>query len=199
MQLRARRSISTCPACGAASRRVHNHYQRKLADLHGKVCRWSLLLQSRKFFCVGDSCRRKIFTEPLFGTVARYARRSCRSSEALHWLTIALSGPGRLWQLWNCRFEVRRCTDAAGLAETLRDVSLEYLRDGSETERLRSIGLLLGPDVQELLRCCEEHVALASGNYLRLLAPVLPPFAASVASSVGESTAQRHVAGSQCD
>jgi TnpA family transposase len=58
---------------------------------------------------------------------------------------------------------------SAGLAETLRDVSLEYLRDGSETERLRSIGLLLGPDVQELLRRCEEHVALASGNYLRLL------------------------------
>jgi hypothetical protein len=58
---------------------------------------------------------------------------------------------------------------SAGLAETLRDVSLEYLRYGSEAERLRSIGLLLGPDVQELLRRSEEHVALASGNYLRLL------------------------------
>ncbi|HEY6765441.1 MAG TPA: hypothetical protein VI386_11760, partial [Candidatus Sulfotelmatobacter sp.] len=33
----------------------------------------------------------------------------------------------------------------------------------------RLIGLLLGPDVQELLRRCEEHVALTSGNYLRLL------------------------------
>jgi hypothetical protein len=35
-------------------------------------------------------CQRKIFTEPLPGTVARYARRSCRSSEVLHWLTLAL-------------------------------------------------------------------------------------------------------------
>jgi hypothetical protein len=51
-----------------------------------------ILLHARKFFCVGDSCRRKIFTEPLLGTVACYARRSCRSSEALHWLPLALGG-----------------------------------------------------------------------------------------------------------
>ena len=37
-------------------------------------------------------CRRKVFTEPLPGTVSRYGRRSCRSSEALRWLTLALGG-----------------------------------------------------------------------------------------------------------
>jgi hypothetical protein len=58
---------------------------------------------------------------------------------------------------------------SAGLASTLRDVGLAFLRGGSETQRLHSIGLLLGPDVQELLRRCEEHVALASGNHFRLL------------------------------
>ena len=58
---------------------------------------------------------------------------------------------------------------SAGLASTLRDVSLAYLRNVSETQRLHSIGLLLGPDVQELLRRCEETVALASGNHIRLL------------------------------
>jgi hypothetical protein len=57
----------------------------------------------------------------------------------------------------------------AGLASTLRDVGLAFLRGGSETQRLHSIGLLLGPDVQELLRRCEEHVALPSGNHFRLL------------------------------
>ena len=51
-----------------------------------------ILLQTRKFFCNDDRCRRKIFTERLPGTVARYARRSCRSSEALNWLTLALGG-----------------------------------------------------------------------------------------------------------
>ena len=57
MQLRARRSISTCPACGTASRRVHSHYQRKLADLPWEGLPVVILLQARKFFCVGDSCR----------------------------------------------------------------------------------------------------------------------------------------------
>ena len=51
-----------------------------------------ILLQTRKFFCAGDRCRRKIFTERVPGTVARYARRSSRSSEALNWLTLALGG-----------------------------------------------------------------------------------------------------------
>ena len=37
-------------------------------------------------------CRRKVFTEPLPGTAVRYGRRSCRSSEALRWLTLALGG-----------------------------------------------------------------------------------------------------------
>jgi hypothetical protein len=78
MQLRARRSISTCPACGTASCRVHSHYQPKLADLPWEGLPVVILLQARKFFCVGDSCRRKIFTEPLPGTVARCGRRSCR-------------------------------------------------------------------------------------------------------------------------
>ena len=51
-----------------------------------------ILLHARKFFCVEDRCPQKIFTEPLPGTVARYARRSCRSSEALNWLTLAVGG-----------------------------------------------------------------------------------------------------------
>ena len=51
-----------------------------------------ILLDVRKFFCAEESCRQKIFTERLPGTVIRYARRSCRSSEALKWLTLALGG-----------------------------------------------------------------------------------------------------------
>jgi transposase len=41
---------------------------------------------------VEPGCRRKVFTEPVPGTVARYGRRSCRSGEALRWLTLALGG-----------------------------------------------------------------------------------------------------------
>ena len=62
-----------------------------------------------------------------------------------------------------------RLQQSGDLVAKLRDVSLAYLSDGSETERLQSIGLLLGPDVQELLQRCEEHVALAASNHFRLL------------------------------
>jgi len=92
MELRTCRAFSICPACGAASRRVHSRYRRKLQDLPWEGMPVEVLLQTRKFFCAGNSCRRKIFTEQLPGTVARYARRSCRSSESLSWLTLALGG-----------------------------------------------------------------------------------------------------------
>jgi hypothetical protein len=62
-----------------------------------------------------------------------------------------------------------RLQQSGDFAARLRDVGLAYLSDGSEAERLQSIGSLLGPDVQELLRRCEEHVALAASNHFRLL------------------------------
>ena len=76
MQLRTCRTFSTCPACGTASRRVHSRYLRKLAELPWEGLPVMILLHARKFFCVEDRCPRKIFTESLPGTVARYARRA---------------------------------------------------------------------------------------------------------------------------
>ena len=92
MQLQTCRASSTCPACGTSSRRIHSRYRRTLADLPWEGLPVVILLDARKFFCAEDSCRQKIFTERLPGTVVRYARRSCRSSEALNWLTLALGG-----------------------------------------------------------------------------------------------------------
>ena len=92
MQLRACRGFSSCPACGTVSRRVHSRYLRKLDDLPWEGLPVAIMLEARKFFCVEEGCGRRIFTEQLPGTVARYARRSCRSSEALSWLAVALGG-----------------------------------------------------------------------------------------------------------
>lgn len=58
---------------------------------------------------------------------------------------------------------------SASLVSKLRDVGLAYLSDAPEAQRLHSIGQLLGPDIPELLRNCEEQMALAAGNHLRLL------------------------------
>lgn len=59
-----------------------------------------------------------------------------------------------------------------GLVRTLRDVALAYVSDGTSEERLRAIGSLLEPDIEQLLRQCEEHAALVSGNQFRLLPPL---------------------------
>jgi transposase len=95
MVLRACRPSSACPFCGTVSRRVHSRYLRKVGDLPWEKVPVLIHLQTRKFFCDGKGCRRSIFTEPLPGTVQRYARR--------------LAGRLRLWigspLLWEGRQE----------------------------------------------------------------------------------------------
>ena len=92
MRLKTCRVSATCLTCGTSSQKVHSRYVRRLADLPWDGVPVVIHLQTRRFFCVEPGCRRKVFTEPLPGTVARYGRRSCRSSEALRWLTLALGG-----------------------------------------------------------------------------------------------------------
>ena len=92
MELRACQPHPVCPCCGMASRRVHSRYMRQILDLPWQGLPVRILLQTRKFFCVNERCKRKIFTERLPGTVDRYARRSSRSSESLRWLSRALGG-----------------------------------------------------------------------------------------------------------
>ena len=92
VELRASQPSSLCPCCGRRSFRVHSRYWRTLADLPWEGIPVRILLHSRRFFCVDERCSRRIFTEQFPGTVARYGRRSCRSSEALSWVTLALGG-----------------------------------------------------------------------------------------------------------
>ncbi len=92
VELRACQAASVCPCCGSRSSRVHSRYWRTLADLPWEGIPVQILLRARKFFCVDERCTRRIFTEQLPGTVSRYARRSCRSSETLSWITLALGG-----------------------------------------------------------------------------------------------------------
>ncbi len=92
MRLKTCRGSATCPACGTSTQKVHSRYVRRLTDLPWDGVPVVVHLKTRRFFCVEPGCRRKVFTEPLPGTVARYSRRSCRSGEALRWLTLALGG-----------------------------------------------------------------------------------------------------------
>jgi transposase len=79
MELQACQTFSYCPMCGTSSRRVHSRYSRRLGDLPWERLPVRILLSTRKFFCMGDGCRRRIFTEPLPGVASRYARRTVRA------------------------------------------------------------------------------------------------------------------------
>jgi len=92
MDLQVCRTSSSCPVCGTSSDRVHSRYSRHLGDLPWERLPVRILLSTRKFFCTGRGCRRRIFTEPLPGVATRYARRTLRATEALNWITLALGG-----------------------------------------------------------------------------------------------------------
>ena len=90
MHLLACRSDAACPSCNRSSNRVHSRYVRILGDLPWEGLPVRIVLETRRFFCRELTCARKIFTEPLPGTVRRYARHSARLGEALHWVTLSL-------------------------------------------------------------------------------------------------------------
>jgi transposase len=92
VRLRARRRIVTCPSCGHATSRIHSHYGRMVTDLPWHGLRVRLMLTVRRFFCDVPECSRRIFTERLPLTVARYGRRTTRAASALDTIAQALGG-----------------------------------------------------------------------------------------------------------
>jgi transposase len=92
MVLRAAGEESVCPECQQASRRIHSRYCRRLNDLPWEGIPVLIELRARRFSCANEACGQRIFTERLPKTVQRYARRTCRLSEALERITLALGG-----------------------------------------------------------------------------------------------------------
>jgi transposase len=86
------RPTASCPACQRPSARVHSRYVRSLADLPWSGTTVRLRLHTRRFFCSSLTCSRRIFTERLPRTAARYARRTTRLTEALQLMGLALGG-----------------------------------------------------------------------------------------------------------
>ncbi|MBV9509889.1 MAG: ISL3 family transposase, partial [Caulobacteraceae bacterium] len=79
------------PAGPLASDRVHSRYRRTLGDLPigGRAVR--LLLNARRFRCVVDRCRRRIFAERS-EAAKPWARRTARLDALAHHLALALGG-----------------------------------------------------------------------------------------------------------
>lgn len=84
---------SLCPACGAASHRVHSRYVRQVSDLPCAGRGVRLHLAARRFRCDQPTCRRRIFAERFGdGLVPVRARRTARLDGVVHCLGLALGG-----------------------------------------------------------------------------------------------------------
>jgi transposase len=84
-----------CPCCGRRSRRVHNRYERTVADLSCGGTRVTVHLRTRRFWCRVRWCRRRIFCERVPELAAPWARRTVRLQGHLRRTACALGGePG---------------------------------------------------------------------------------------------------------
>ena len=92
LRVRSVLSKSNCPLCNHPSESLQSNYIRKIADLpwHGVVIR--LDLHTRKFRCLNELCRRKIFCERLPNVVETYGRKTVRLNMTMTLLAFALGG-----------------------------------------------------------------------------------------------------------
>lgn len=88
----SKQTVAPCPVCTFPTHRIHSHYERRLADLSWAEYRVSWQLQVRKYFCLNQQCQRRIFTEPLPGIVAPWARRKQRLAVQLSAIGLAVGG-----------------------------------------------------------------------------------------------------------
>ncbi len=87
---------SVCPLCGAASARVHSHYQRALTDLQGRIV--ALRGQAPRFRCATCECQRRVFAEHLPEVAVPRARRTGRLADVQRQL--ASPSAARLDRAW---------------------------------------------------------------------------------------------------
>lgn len=85
-------SVALCPKCHQPSSRVHSRYERAIADLPCLGVAVQIQLLTRRFFCINQTCVRRIFCERLPRVVAAYGRQTVRLNDALHLIGIMLGG-----------------------------------------------------------------------------------------------------------
>ncbi len=90
--LTSSRSIALCPLCSDPSRQIHSRYQRQVQDLPWNAMPILLLLNLKRFFCINQNCKRKIFVERLHPAITAYARRTSRLLQKLTELAFELGG-----------------------------------------------------------------------------------------------------------
>ncbi|MBV8884467.1 MAG: ISL3 family transposase [Chroococcidiopsidaceae cyanobacterium CP_BM_RX_35] len=85
-------TVAHCPLCHCPTHRIHSRYERTLKDLPVVQFRLNIILTVCKFFCLNDTCPRRIFTERLPAVVAAWARRTVCYTERLKAMALSLGG-----------------------------------------------------------------------------------------------------------
>ena len=89
---RAAAATGLCPACGAASARVHSRYSRVLVDLPSCGRPVRVRLSVRRFRCANPACERRTFAEQVPGVTRRHGRLLLRLEAVLAAFCVALGG-----------------------------------------------------------------------------------------------------------
>ena len=63
---------SRCPICGKYSKKIHDHYIRRISDIPVFQNKTIILLRTRKFKCGNHRCNRKVFSEQT-PTILKYS------------------------------------------------------------------------------------------------------------------------------
>ncbi len=86
------RAFGICPDCATQSKSLHSNYLRRLSDLpwHGVAIR--IHLNSHKFRCRNELCRRKVFCERFPKVVESYGRKTIRLQKLFGILAFVLGG-----------------------------------------------------------------------------------------------------------
>jgi transposase len=83
---------AACPACGAASRRVHSRYERRLLDTAAGGKETLIHLQVRRFVCANAACVKTTFAEQVPGLTTWYGRRTNGLTAVLRAVALSLGG-----------------------------------------------------------------------------------------------------------
>lgn len=86
------RLFGICPVCQSISESLHSNYVRQIADLPWHGVSIMIQLNTRKFRCRNELCRRKVFCERLPKVVESYGRKTVRLQELFGVLAFVLGG-----------------------------------------------------------------------------------------------------------
>jgi transposase len=89
---RTRTASLACRGCGVVSGRVHDRYQRRLADLACGGRPAEVVLEVRRFCCGNPACPVATFAEQVPGLTSWYQRRTAGLRDLLEKVALALAG-----------------------------------------------------------------------------------------------------------